>query len=1066
MVVSPPFLTLAVVQRLMVCVGPDAIGVHVAAQNAGLVLTRTADSALFTSFEASPTSDAVNGTIGKLLISYPGPAIAVPWSTVTESTFLTHLGGLLEKLKREVLPGAAPRATKAGEALPEERDSADPRFVTELLTGILRGVGQEVRVERFMKRVGDEVLWDNAKIPWRRSPLWLVVRVALRMVLGPVVYKWFMIFFMAQVLQVATTRMEEEEEDRLFVMNAKLARRVYKLRDVMPGFVLDEALTAGNRAHARIEEGWLKAQGRKRRYWGSVKDMVYVRDATLTMTKSRSYIMGLKDVEYAKPAREGFIPNEVQRIDATGEGMPDLSKLKKAGTRTDIMLADFETWVMNNLDTWQLTPRSTACHHLGERMEDYMAAAKPAYEGNPLKNSILILTTMELWVALDKLAVNHCRRLLSKFSPEFNPSFLSALLLPQAQQRARLTRVENYIKERRSSADSRNDSVFSENITGQTFSVCYFRSSKALQLLEAKILKEAEAAVLAKTTEFEQKQQEYENLQVRIQSSSCDIFTHWSEGWRKHHHDCRKCALILQATEMRIEVHECPLPEETLARAAVMFELRCPVPFAIWRRTTFRILTSLCTAVKITPNDRVAYEGPATYSGLKQYFDAGGLTRPSTLTYSSLTKSFLATHYHLARFPTTIEDICVKNALNFGLYDTSTGIWTANRPPAIDIHHLCTFYVPPGPYKSLQYAIKGTSHTANQVLARQYECSQKLQLHEYIAFGLLRSGCRLQWLNILRELRSRTLTFGAEAVKMLVLQAAWQVGLPGTNGERECHVEPVDSQFGAEMMRELNLMLTGIEANWQEVVAVQTMVVLAGQIIAGTNDGRVRVEAVNFLRKVRSVSLTWTREISRKLLECDPGEVREFQVRVVQMAATCRMTFDVERCYFTEVLASEEDVTVLVECATIIHDNVPAVVPQGLKELLERDRRMAYALEQHLRELVTGSTHGINLEPIWSDYKQCKRWTAGDGKNNRWVYTYTKTSDGSERQKVHYNLISGELLVGALALGKLPVAYSCHTTFQELFAEVCKWQLLVMIDTYAVCVSRKCSWSSNRTRQA
>lgn len=1013
---------------------------HITAQNAGLVLTRAGDSAIFTSFEASPTSEAVTGTLGKLLISYPGPAISVPWSTITDYAFVTHLGGLVEQLKRDVLRAAAETGTKAGATVPEERESANPRFVTELLTGILRGVGSVVAVERIMKRVGDEVLWDDAKVPWRRSPTWLVVRVTLRMMLGLKVYKWFMIYFMARVLHGATGRMVDG--DRLFVMNAKLARRVYKLRDevpAIPAFVMEEARMIGVRACAKIEEGWVKAQGGARRNRWSTRDMNYTRDATLTMTNSRPYIMGLKDATYLRPVPVGFVPNEVARINTTAKEMPDLSKAKDTGARTDIMLADFESWVMNNLDTWQRAPRSTACNQLGERMEDYMAAAKLAYKGNPLKNSIMILTTMELWAALDKLAVNHCP-LMSEFSPQFNESFLSALLLPQAQQRARLARVESYIQTRRSSADPLSVSVFSRDITNQTFSVRYFRNSQALRLLEEQILQAAAVAVILKTTELEKKQKEYDDLQARIQMRSCDMFTHWNEGWTAHARNCVRCAMGRNAANMRIEVHEWPLPEDNLARAAVVFELRCPAPFAIWRETTFRILTDICSAVHTPPNEQVPYDSPATYSGHKPYFDRAGLARPSKLAYTSFTKSFLATHYRYARLPTTIEDICVKHALKYSLYDTSTRLWTVNRPPQIDTRHLCTFYLPPGPYKSLQNTVRGTSHTANQVLASQSECPSQLQLHEYIAFGLLRSGRHLQWLNILRELRSCTLTFSAEAVSMLVLQAVWQVGPLDTSGDRESHIEPTDTEFGTQMMLVLEAMLRGVEANWQEIVTVQTMIVLAGQILASTESRVVRGVAVRFLNRARSVVLAWTRGIAKKLPDCMPSQVREFQVRVVQLAATCRMTFDVEACYLWEVLFSAEDVAVLVECATIIHDNVPAVassLPAGVKALLERDCRMAYAVEKHLRDLVTGRV-GINLRPIWGEYEPGEPWTAEEGRNQRWVYMNTKVADGCESQEVHYNLISGELLVAGLALGRMPMDYSDHVTYQELFAEVRK----------------------------
>lgn len=1004
------------------------------------MLSRIGSSVLFTSFEASPTSSAVTETTGKLLVSYPGPAISVPLTKVTNPAFLAQLANFVEKMKRDVHSAAVERGSKAGETLHEERETTNPMFVSEMLTGILRAVGQEVDIKRFMKRIGDEVLWDDAMIPWRRSPLWLVVRVALRMVLGEESYKWFMILFMARVLDLAT-RKGVVEGDLLFIMNAKVTRRVCKLRDRMPEFVLDEARVVVGRAYTRIEEGWLRTQGRVRRLNWQTYGFNFIQDKNITMLESREYVMGLKDVKYEKLEMLGFVPNEEKRVDTATIEMPDMSQVKEAKERKDIMLADFETWVMDNLDSWLSTHSSDACNDLGERMEDYMGAAKYAYQGNPQRNSIMILTTMELWVALDKVAVKSCPLLL-EYPPEFNESFLAALLLPQTQQRTRLTRIETYIKTRRSSALPTSVSIFSNEITNATFSVRFFSSSHDLKLLLSEIIKAADAARRAKVVELQQKEKEYDRLQATIRIRTCDYFIHWPEGRPAHDWKCKKCAMVKKADHMRIEVHEWPLPD-TLAQAAVVFELQCPAPFAIWRETTFRILTDFCSATHNPPPiDQQPYETAAVYSGLKSYFDAGPLTRQRKLKYTSSNKSFLASHYRHARLPTTVDEICVKNALHFALYDTSTDSWTSNRLQEIDIRHLCTFRLPDGPYKRLQYTLRGTSHTANQVLTRQYECPPELQLHEYIAFGLLRSGPRLQWLNMLRELRSRALTFSAEAVNMLYLQAAWQVGPTGNRGyERECHIEPGEHEFRRQMTRELSAMLKGVEGNWQEVVAVQTMVVLAGQILAGTRAGAGVVETVEFLRNARRVCLAWTRELAGKLPDCKPLEVRELQLRVVQMAATCRMTFDGEKAYLQDLLCTCEDVAVLVECATMIHDNVPANVstlPTGVKALLERDRRMAYAVEKHLRGLVTSSMWGIDLKPIWSAYEQGTSWVAEDGQNERWVYTYTKASEGSDSQKVYYNLISGELLVEGQPLGRLPVGYTGHATYLELFGEVWK----------------------------
>ncbi|KAF8539120.1 hypothetical protein BDD12DRAFT_883199 [Trichophaea hybrida] len=1017
----------------------DAIALHITSQNAGLVLRRTGSSVIFTSFEASPASIAVNTTTGKLLISYPGPAIAVPWIKVTDPNFLSRLVDFVDKMKRDHHGVAAGRGMKAGETVQEERESSHPRFVSEMLTGILRAVGEEVEVERFMKRIGDEVLWNDAKIPWRRSPLWLVVRVALRMVLGKELYKCFMIFFMTQVLDHATRR--GVQGDTLLVMNAKVARRVYKLRDRMPRFVLDGAQAVVYRAYTWMEDEWSRTQNSvKRLDWDISRLNHPEKAATISMLHSRDYVKMLKYIKYQKLQRAGFVPHDVERNNTWGMQMPDMSQAMKAGKQKDIMLADFETWVTKSLSTWLFhnLNRPEACHDLGERIQDYLETTKKAYQDNPERNSIMILTTMELWVALDSVAVECCP-LLAEYSPEFNESLLSTLLLPQAQQRTRLSHVEVYIKNRRSAALTTSISVFSNDITKDCFSVRYFHASSSHQRLAKKITQHANAARRAKKDELKEKQKQYDRKQDEILARSCDYTTHPLYGWKRHSRECYKCQLITEASKIRIEIHEWPLPADKLEAAAVVFELECPAPFTVWREATYHIRTSLCCPKQPQPSDQRPHESVSSYPGLKKYFEADPHTRQSKLLYASPTKSFLASHYSSVRFPTTLENIFVKNALCLELYDTTTSTWTGRTHLEMSVGHLCTFRLPDGPYNLLQYAIRGYSHSSNQVLARQYECPAELQLHEYVAFGHLRSGRHLQWFNILRELRSRTLTFSSEAVCMLIMQAVWQVGLPGSDGNgRECHIQPGEYEFGKEMMRELRAMLKGVEANWQEVVAVQTMVVLAGQLLAVTGSREVMTEAVAFLREARRVSLEWTRELDRKLLQCKPSEVREFQLRVVQMAATCRMTFNVAECHLQDVLCSDEDISAFVECATMIYDNFPPISHQlqtAMKVLIERDIRMAYEVEGHLRCLITNSTKGIDLKMMWSAYEQGEPWTAMEGRSKRWVYTHTEAREGSESQEVHYNLISGELLVDGLPLGRMPATYTGHETYLELFGE-------------------------------
>jgi hypothetical protein len=154
---------------------------HLRTQNAALIVRRLAltNFAQFEVFEVLPPTGAIMSAKGKLLCSYPGPAIQVPMDTFTNECFLRELSSFLVQMDVDILDSAS-TTSKAGSVVHEVRESAHPRYISELLVGILRGFGQPAVVDRITKRVGDEVLWDDAYTPWRRSPLWLILRVSLQ----------------------------------------------------------------------------------------------------------------------------------------------------------------------------------------------------------------------------------------------------------------------------------------------------------------------------------------------------------------------------------------------------------------------------------------------------------------------------------------------------------------------------------------------------------------------------------------------------------------------------------------------------------------------------------------------------------------------------------------------------------------------------------------------------------------------------------------------------------------------------------------------------------------------
>ena len=218
----------------------DVFAMHIRAQNAALIV-RKPDPAKFVQFEVfevSPQNTDVMTTEGKLVCSYPGPVVQVPVDISMNEYFLRELSSFLVQMDVDVLD-STPTTTKAGSEVREVRDTVHPRYISGLLVGILRGFGQPAEVDRITKRIGDEVLWRDALKPWRRSPLWLVLRVTLQTSLrvDDDLYKLFMLFFHAHLLRKCVQR--DFPSELLHVMRVKMTRRLSKLGRAVPQQVYD-----------------------------------------------------------------------------------------------------------------------------------------------------------------------------------------------------------------------------------------------------------------------------------------------------------------------------------------------------------------------------------------------------------------------------------------------------------------------------------------------------------------------------------------------------------------------------------------------------------------------------------------------------------------------------------------------------------------------------------------------------------------------------------------------------------------------------------------------------------
>jgi hypothetical protein len=796
---------------------------HIRAQNAAVIVRRLAliDFVQFEVFEVLPPPSAVMSAKGKLLCSYPGPAIQVPTDTFTNKSFLRELSSFLVQMDVDVLD-SAPTTSKAGSVVQEVRESAHPKYISQLLVGILRGFGQPAVVDRITKRVGDEVLWDDAYTPWRRSPLWLILRISLQTSLRVSnMYKTFMLFFHSHLLRISLCRNFPSE--LLYAMTAKVARRLSKLRLVVPHHIYDFVHNTATETEAHLQQRWtdFQAVSSLSPPW-LPETLAPDADATISLDVASSYLEEMVNSTLPTPSQMQFAPSDTARFDNTSDFKQYTEdRLTKAIAKDGrIALADFELSVEKNLGYW-----TTASLHkidspgvIASCIEQYLSGAKDLYGTNAEDNSIMILTILDLWVAMDMFAIQLCP-LLKQYAPEVPARFLHPLLLHRSDSLKRALSIEEYLL-RRHEETLNVSPIFSNNASELSFYVEYFRSSESLQSLYDDINTRAHEERARKRAELATLNQQSYSLSKEASTLDHEQIKD-TLGNEIHSGLCKKCKLEQQSKSLSIRAHEWPLPSSTLQAQQAVFELSPPPAFSIWRDTTYLVLRDLGMSEVSGSLDQPKVLLHA-FSGLSPWV-ATGQTR-SRITVGSTTKSFYDnTHYKMVKIPAEESSVLLNNGLSLRLFDRVRKLWVVTSFSESSVEGLCTPPVPTSsPYGPLHFAVSGTQHSSNEVIADQAKCPKEISIHEFIAYSGLRSGPRLQWMNIARELASPYLSFRREEVHVLITQATWQLG-PLLDGARDWHVDLGIPNFGKTLLRELDSLIEKIAVSWLEEVTVRTI---------------------------------------------------------------------------------------------------------------------------------------------------------------------------------------------------------------------------------------------------
>ncbi|KAF4445849.1 hypothetical protein F53441_10495 [Fusarium austroafricanum] len=1007
----------------------------------GLLIRGTNESFCFETFELSPTNKAAMTTKGRLIREFPATAVEVSAEDFCNPSFQEVLTKTLVKMSHQGVSEMQPKVQKAKQMHDEERDTTDPRIVTELLTSFLRGAGSAVEIKAVQKRTREEVSWHNSRSPWRRSPVWLLIRVGLQLTMSRHecgshdVYKRFMVFLIAQTLELANERSSPSEI--LHLMMAKISRRICKLGDSHEEEWLQSVKNIVSSASTCLKARWSNIQRRfeKPLDLDALAEFDF-RDhlqlflpevdkflATITQRKSQSTksCLALKG--------SALTPDPATLPTVDGSVNNDYKSFK---------LAVVESWVQQNLDRWVQSHIKTesSCHELKKLLESYHLSAQRWYVTRPEGMSRMLLTIGELWMAVDMLAIHHYP-LLQEYSPEIPTQIWQALLIHSKRDMKRLYRLETYIIERkqRSEQNPRPSAISSYGLVS-SFPVEYFEQSPMLQAKKQAIEAKAQKDRDNKVKEFRELKAKYDSIMREYDESECDQVLQFQGGveyYVHRQHKCHRCSLPAKAKKLKITPHEWPLPEDELEAQATVFEMDVPEAFAIWRDTTVYFIDNVLGFTSSDSYPRSSYP-LATYRSLSTWFSS----KRYRVQLLSETKSHGQTHRNQKLIENSCEaDVCLNNGLRFRYHDNSRNTLIQQFTPTMTVSDWCIIKLPQRAKAMERFMVRTwdrpDGETPNQAIASQSECPDFLSLGEFKALAVLPYGYRLQWMSILTQLAMPTIDFNKQETAIFLLQMSLQAGPYWSNEmARHAHKRPTELEFGCQMLASLTQCVSRVEQNWESYTSLCSFTCLTTRLLA-LADKSLFEPILELLTRCRKISYKWLMKLLAKVQDInDRVQRKEFLETALYVALICIETFNIEGKLFQSMLTDSQQAAILVEVAIIIHNN--SDLGRSGDDALYSIMFDRFELTMHrarpilVQEVMSKDNDCLDLaiERRWPNFLRESEWSLASD-TCHWM----KTTTGN--LEVHVNILTGELLVNGSPVSRLPREYETHKEYQRLF---------------------------------
>jgi hypothetical protein len=264
----------------------------------------------------------------------------------------------------------------------------------------------------------------------------------------------------------------------------------------------------------------------------------------------------------------------------------------------------------------------------------------------------------------------------------------------------------------------------------------------------------------------------------------------------------------------------------------------------------------------------------------------------------------------------------------------------------------------------------------------------------------------------------------------------------GIPWRRQIHSIVQDAKFVDAVLKQLRKSLDRIRSNWESRIAVGSFSCLAARLISLAPEDSYRA-ILEFLGECQRVYLEWLEILRAKInAEGSPDARISFLRKARDVALLGMSSFSLDQEHLLPLTDREESRQTLLTFAIMIQET-DFGIPQDdvvMRIMAGRARRVMRQTYRSLNNYITrlGSTSlDMAIRRSWEDFKPAMEgdWRATDRDNSSWITTNHLYPNSERFTKVHFDLLTGELLVNGVPLSGLPARYEQHEMYRLLFGQ-------------------------------